>query len=328
MKSISYSLIAAAAAVGMAHGAETATTKPVGYVTNSLQPGFNLIGLTLQSPSLVTGDIETVNGAQIGDTDLNIQTSLPVGRTYILEVTSGAAAGFVQEFVTVNGGTITLPAAVSGLAADDKYQIRVAPTLEEIFGNTLQTQSTSAGSDIVWLSNGPGVFEKYYRQSPLFGSPVWKKLGPNNTEVNAPNTPVVYLDSFFVEVKTTQKNLVISGELRADVTSLFLGPGFNAVGTVFPVGSNLANSNISGALQSQSTSAGSDIVWISRGPGVFEKYYYQRPLFGAQIWKRLDANNVETTVDANTVNLSTGMFIEKKGTTSSTVKVNPPAYGL
>lgn len=327
MKSISYSLIAAAAAVGMAFGADTATTNPVGYVTNSLQPGFNLVGLTLVSASTVTGDIETVNGSQIGDTDINLQTSLPAGRTYILEITSGAAQGMVQEFTAVSGGTITLPAAIAGVAADDKYRIRVAPTLEEVFGSTLQSQGTATGSDIVWLANGPGVFDRYYLNKPLFGAASWKKINDNGTETAAPNTPLVYLDGFFVEVKSTAKDLVLSGEVRGEATSVFLGTGFNAVGTVFPVGSTLANSNLATTLQAQGTATGSDIVWISSGAGSFTKYYFNKPLFGAGSWKRINADNSEVNVDGASVQLSSGVFIERKGAAKS-VLVTSPGYSL
>jgi len=327
MKSISYSLIAAAAAVGFAYGADTATTKPVGYVTNSLQVGFNLVGLTLVSATTVTGDIETVNGAQIGDTDINLQTTLPAGKTYILEITSGAAQGTVQEFTTVSGGTITLPAALTGVAADDKYRIRVAPTLEEIFGTTLQHQSTATGSDVVWLPNGPGVFDRYYLFKPLIGTPSWRKLNSNGTETAAPNTPLIYLDGLFVEVKTAPKNLVLAGEVRGEATSVFLGQGFNAVGTVFPVGSTLASSNLAASLQGQGTIAGSDIVWVATGAGVYTKYYFHKTVIGAGAWRRINPDNTADVVDPASVELSSGVFIERKGAAKS-VLVGAPNYSL
>jgi len=324
-KILSRSLLAALAAAGFAHAAEVATT-PVGYVTTSLQPGFNLLGITLHKPVVVQGNFDSVSGNQLTDVNIN-PTVLPAGKTFILEITSGLAEGFVQEFVSISNDTLVLPAAIPNLAVNDGYTIRVAPTLEEIFGTTLQTRAVSAGSDIVWLANGPGVFEKYYLNTPFFGSPVWKRINSDGTETNAPNTPVVYLDGIFVEVKTTGKNLIVSGELRAKTTSIALGTGFNAIGTVFPVGSTLSSSGLAATLQTRAVAAGSDIVWVAAGVGVFDKYYYNTPFFGAPTWKRINPDSTEVNINGSAVNLSSGMFIERKGGAAS-MKLVGPAYGL
>jgi hypothetical protein len=316
--------IAAIVASGTVSAQTPAYSKPSGYVTKQLSVGFNLVSVTLQKAPLFTGSITAVSGATL---TFGSAHNLPAGKMLILEVTSGsgASSSVIQEFSTYSGSTITLPSAISGLATGDAVLVRDSVTLEEIFGTALQSGSTPATSDIVWIPSGVGQYDRYYRNTPLFGAAVWKKLNGNNPETNAANTPVVYLDGLFVEVKSSPKTLTVTGQVKTDAVKFAVGTGFNLVGTIFPVGTTLASSGLQASVQSGSTPATSDIIWIPTGPGAFDRYYYQTPLFGGSVWKKLGVT--ETTVNATTINVPESIFIERKGSAKQFIISPPASYG-
>jgi hypothetical protein len=322
---IPFTAIAALAASSILSAQTPAYSKPSGYVTQELGVGFNLVGLTLQNAPVFSGEVSAVSGADV-TFSTDISALLPSGKTFILEVVSGTGQSddAVQEFVAASGNTITLPTVLVGLAVGDAVVIRLAPTLEEVFGTLLQSQSTAGGSDVIWLSAGAGQYDRYYYKTPFFGSPVWTKLGSGNTELAAPNTPVIYLDGMFVQIKSTPKSLTITGAVKTTASKFSVETGFNLVGTSFPVGSTLATSNLQSFLQSQATVGGSDIIWISEGPGAFSRYYYQTPFFGSPSWVQIDGN-VETKVgDGSSIPLTSGVFVQCKGG-GKVITVTPPS---
>ena len=110
MKLTSLTLLLAAAACGLAGAQATTTayTNPVGYTTQTLNANsFNLVGFNVLTPAIASGVLTGVSGATVTDTNVNFTTVLPVGKTCVLEITSGTllAPGTVQEFVTWSGST-------------------------------------------------------------------------------------------------------------------------------------------------------------------------------------------------------------------------------
>lgn len=314
---IPYSLLAALAATGMAVGAETAYTTPVGYTTQSLLANrFNLIGLDVQTPIAVAGKLETVAGAVLTDTDVaDFTTVLPAGgsNTYVIEITSGAAAGTSQEFVTRSGSTVTLPGAVAGLAANDTYQIRIAPTLEAVFGTTtsiLTKGATAAQADIVSLPNGSGGYNQYWMN---LGSTIRNFIGG----AAAPNVAVIYMDGMLVQKRAVASSLVASGEVKKVGTTTTIVKGFNPVAATFPVGSTLQNIGLDDDLTKGATAAQADIVHIPNGAGGYTLYWLN---LGTS-WR----NFVGGAAAAANVPLTPGFFIEKKNVGTVAVDLTPPA---
>ena len=178
-----------------------AFTNPSGYVTHTLKAGqFNLIGLTLHEPIAVSGAFETVSGTTLTDDDVDFDSVLTDGTTYVLEITSGALEGTIQE-VLWSSGAATNNIVTSddlgsdGLAAADTYQIRESASLFSIFGEDNSAGLTEAigigSADVVWLVNGSGSFDRYY-YSPggglLGGTEGWKDSNANDIS----DVPMVY----------------------------------------------------------------------------------------------------------------------------------------
>jgi hypothetical protein len=325
MKSIlSYSLLAAAMAAGVAYGqATTATTTPVGYITQALTPNqFNMVGLGLQGSVAATGKVTAVSGAEVTDVNANFG-SFVAGATYILEVTASsapAATGVVQEFVSWTANQVTLPAAIAGLAVGDSYLIRKAPTLEDVFGTTtsvLQKGLNAGAADIVWVPNGGGDYDQYFLNT---GSTFRKITG--TTSVAAPQIPLIYLDGVWVQKRGTASTLVISGEVKKASTTLPIINGFSLVGNPYPVGVTLQNLGLEASIGKGLNSGAADIVWVPSQPaGSYTKYW----LSTANVWRIDDENPAVTDpVAPADVPVGSAVLIQRRGV-GKAFTLTPPA---
>lgn len=308
MKTTLYSLIAAAAACGLASAADTAYTTPVGYNSHALAVGLNAIGLTLQSAAVAAGDFETVAGTVLTDSDI---TFSPVsGRTYILEITSGVPTvpanrliGTIQVIpaASIAGSAITTPDNLQslGLAAGDTYTLRLAPTLEEIFTTTpLASGGVLAGgglnytsADIVWIPTIPGSFDKYFLKTGT-GAGFQRITGTASTNFTpAPNTPIIYADGMFIQKKAaTAAKLVVSGEVKTVGSNSVGGQGLNLFGQVAPVGLTLRTAGLEDDITASLTVASADIVWL-QDPVTLQFTKYMRHTGSGGNWRIATGTN-------------------------------------
>ena len=303
-------------------------TTPAGYVTKDLAQGFNALGLTLQTPVLVSGDFESVSGDTLTDNQLSFT---PIaGRTYILEITTASVSslvGTIQEVsaASISGTTITTPDDLGALllAAGDTYKLRLAPTLEEIFtttslssGGVLQAGISSTGADIVWLPTGAGTYNQYF----LHTSGQFRIAG---TTTPAPNVSVIYADGFYVQKKaSTAASLTTTGEIKKVGTNSVISQGYNLVTVVAPVGANLYNAGIEDDIQAGISATGADIVWVQQSNLSYKKYFRHT----TNNWRDVDAPTVNMTIlEAQAVQLSAAILIQRKSAGSTTLDMNVPA---
>jgi hypothetical protein len=315
MKSyIPYSLLAAAAACGMAFGAETAYTTPVGYSTTTIKQGFNLTALTLQTPVVVAGSFTAVSGSDLTDTKVaDFAAVLTSGRTFILEITSGTGIGVTQPFVTRLGSTITTPAPV-GAAVGDNYKIRIAPTLEEVFGTTtsiLAKNNNGSLADNVYVPNGTGGFNRYF----LNNSNVWRLVTPAGA---APNVPLIYLDGIFIERKATGTvDFVNSGEVKKGITKSIVRQGFNQLGANYPAGTTLQNFGFETSVLKSNNGSLADNIYIPDGLGGYIRYF----LNASNVWRIVTPAGAAPA----DVPLTSGFLYERKTAGTISVVFTPPA---
>tara|TARA_B110000037_G_scaffold101594_1_gene118506 strand:+ start:141 stop:1118 length:978 start_codon:yes stop_codon:yes gene_type:complete len=303
---IPFTIAAALAASSLANA--QAFSKPSGYVTQELAPNqFNLVGLTLQGSPLASGVIETVSGTLVTDSEL---VFTPVaGRAYVLEILTGTIAGTVQSVPaeSIVGTTITTPddLASMGLAAADTYALRLAPTLEEIFGtdaSSVLTRALSSGNaDIVWLPAGGGAYNKYY-VNVIAG-----EFRSVDTNTATPNIPLIYTDGILVQKRSTASSLVITGSVKTTPSNTVLGQGFNLVSLVSPTGTTLFNSGIEDDLTAALSEGNADILWVPTSGGGYDKYF--RNPIGGGTWRNVAAAGTAITVDTP---LPSAVFIQRK----------------
>lgn len=309
---IPYSLLAAFAACGMAFG-QTAYTTPVGYTTQTLAANsFNLVGFNVLKPTLSAGVLTAVSGADITDTNVDFTAVLPVGKMCVVEITSGTAAGTVQEFNSWNGSTITLPSAVAGVAVGDKYAVRVVATLQETFPVGFLAGSVIPGSaDKVWVSTGPGSYAKYWYKT---NAPVgWRTTttGTNDTGAVLNDVPIVDIDGIIVQKLGVAKDLVISGEVKKTGSNVLLGSGYNLIAINPPVGLTLFTAGLQGDIAGSVIPGSADIVWVPAGGGAYNKYWYKT---NAPIgWRTTTTGTNDTGAVVSDVSLTPSIFIQRKG---------------
>jgi uncharacterized protein (TIGR02597 family) len=155
---IPYSLILAAASAGMAFGAETAYTTPVGYVTQTCLPGSDtIVGVPLRLPTVAaaaltsaptsgpTNAVLTVTGAAFG----------AFGGTHYVKFTSGANAGAIFAITSNDATTITIDRNGATLTATtgDKFSVTKFWTLAELFDPAVSTNDPATTGNAIVLSN-------------------------------------------------------------------------------------------------------------------------------------------------------------------------------
>lgn len=330
MKTYTYSLLLAAAATGMAFG-QTAYTKPVGYSSQALTAGFNMAGLTLQNAPIASGNFETVAGTALTDTGAAYATT--AGRLYVLEITSGTLVGSIQEIpaASISGSTITTPQNLqtSGLAVGDTYSLRLAPTLEEIFtkiplgqpGGVLASALSVGSSDVIWLPNGNGGFDKYYLRTG--GTPAVSEFRSTPANVATPNIPVVYVDGILIEKKNaTAATLTVSGEVKTKGSNSTLAFGNNLVSIVAPVGLNLFNAGLEDNLDAALSAGSADEVWIQQPNKSFVKYF-RRSGAGAG-WRASGTTTTLTQAEAEAIALPNSVIISRKAAGVVPLTLNVP----
>lgn len=322
---IPFALLGALLAVGTVNAA---STTPVGYVTQALSQGFNLVGLSLHSSSVATGNFETVAGTALTDTGV---TFAPVaGRTYVLEITSGALLGSIQEVpaASISGSTITTTdnLQTAGLVVGDTYNLRLAPTLEETFttaplgqpGGVLKAALNATGSDNVWVPNGTGGYDKYF----LNTSGAFRRITGPTTSVAAPNVPLIYTDGILVEKReATAAGLTVVGEVKKVGTTSVISQGFNLVSVVAPVGLTLRTAGLEDDLLAALNPTGADNVWVQQ-PNLTYKKYFRHTGSGGN-WRDVAAPTVtlDPLVDPA---LSPSILIERRTAGSVPLDLNVP----
>ncbi len=317
MKSIlSYSLLAAAMAAGVATAQTTATTKPVGYVSTTLTQGFNAVGLTLTNSSTAAGGFEAVTANSVSDNDINFGNLLVSGATYILEITSGPSIGSVHEVASWNANTLNTVdnLAARGVVANTTYKLSKAPTLEEIFGTTtsiLKKGNSAAVADVVYVPTGPGTYNRYF----LNNSSAWR----NAAGGAATNIPLIYLDAIFIQKQDAgDVSFVVSGEVKTSVTVTAISSGFNLIGTLFPVGATLQNFGFESSIKKGNSAAVADIVWVPNPAtsGGYDRYF----LNNSNAWRNASGGAAPADVP-----LKSAVFIQRVDAGSAEFRFTPPS---
>jgi len=314
-------LIAGVALAAIASAsAQDNTTKPVGFRTETLKGGvFNLLSAELTEAISAAGAASGVAGGALIDDAADFTTSLAgENKTWIVQITSGAAAGTVTTAAVTDGTTLTSAddLAAAGVAAGDSYEVRAAKTISDIFGPANEAGlkgGDAATSDLIWISDGAGGFSLYYYQDNFLGQQ-WVGLdGSDGT-----NVPIVYTDSFFVQRKDpADLDLVIVGHVQTNPANVALIQGFNFVSRIAPVGQTFATSGLETSIKGGDAGT-ADLIWNPDGTGGYVLYYYQDNFLGQQ-WVSLAG------ADGTNVPLSSGVIIQRKDVATNAT-INLPGF--
>jgi hypothetical protein len=300
MKPYLFSIIAAAAACGLAQAQTTAYTTPVGYTTKTLKPNiFNLVGVTLHNPTVAAGvlDAETSAPNTVTDNEVDFTATLTGGSTYILEL----ADGTVQEITSWAGSVLTTPDDISGFVTPGttKYKLRKASTVSDIFGATNSAALTpsvdgdfTVNTDLVLIFNGAS-FDTIYYINDGGGTEGWFDDAGNPAESKV----VAYPESLFVQrVAGSDIDLVVTGEVKTDGTNGVLAAGFNYLNGVAPAGMTLASSGLSSSVLASPDGDYTvvDNVLIQNTDGSYTTHFYIDDGGGTTGWFDDGGNSTDT----------------------------------
>jgi hypothetical protein len=241
MKLYTYSILAAAAACGMAFG-ETAYTTPVGYYDADVKAGGNLFVPGLVNSTVFAGEITasgsntlTVAAASLTANAFNElpasagPPAVPVRATHYVEITeAGANQGVVLDIVSNTDTVITLASDISALSLAGTETIAVRPhvTLKALFEN--EEANIGVFSDTATFYEADASLVGYF-----FDGTNWTSDGvapDGNTRPISPGTGFVF--NVIADV-----GLTITGEVKASPTVVQLNGGsvVNIVGAVNPL---------------------------------------------------------------------------------------------
>jgi hypothetical protein len=298
--------------------AQDNVTKPVGFRTESIKAGvFNLISNQLTEAVSAAGAFTALDGVTAADDNADFTTSLAGEETWIVQITSGAAAGTISEVAAVASATsITTndDLQAAGVVAEDTYEIRAAKTLADIFGAAneagLVSGATLPSSDAIWVPNGVGGFDIYFYKTGGLGGSGWR-LSTSLT-ADASLATIVYTDSFFIQKQAgADLDLVLIGHVPTRAATVPLLTGFNFISNVAVVGGTLNATGLLDQLQRGPTTAASDIVWLTNPavPGGYLQYFPKEGGLGGSGWRL----STSLTADAGDAPLTSGVIIQRRG---------------
>lgn len=271
--------VAMLALSSIAHAQTSAFSQPSGYVTVEINPGiFNLVGVSLHEPSLLSGVLDSATTTSVIDTSVDF-TSLPDG-VYILELDDDS--GIIQEVTVVDSNTLRTSDDLSGniTGGTTAYTLRPAATLDSVFGAdnstanlTPSTDGSANGVDTILIQTSTGLSSYYFVD-------VGDLTGWFDGEAFAGDTVLNYADGIYVRTlaDTTATSFIIAGQVKLEETGSILQPGFNFVNTVTPAGLTLGSSGLQDFIEPSIDGSrnGADLVLLPNPlrPGSFVTYYY------------------------------------------------------
>jgi hypothetical protein len=249
---LTYSLIAAALACGLASAQTTAYTTPVGYITHSItgavggNAAYTLLSPTLVQPVTWAG---TCSAAPSGS-DITASSALPGGIDvqYYVEITEGASAGWWSTVASVAGNTITVTDTFpSGIASGAKFVVKKHNTISSFLGANLPGLDPGLGLDdadeIQILDASAQAISSYFYALAADGAPVdgWYDSGGNAADnvVIVPGTSVMA-----VRKVEGNKTFASTGEVKTTPTQVDVFVGYNWLAPMRATGVTLVNSGL------------------------------------------------------------------------------------
>jgi hypothetical protein len=284
---------------------QSAVSDPGGYRTQKIGDGFNLVGVNLHNPVIISGSIDTETGADVGDSAVDYTAILnDPAATYIFEVLDGDQIGAIAEITAVANGSVTVDGAGIGAGIGAAYSIRQAPTLIDTFGD-LNPGFSATTADVVYIPTGiGGQYDQFFQHT----TGVFRAQG----SISNPPKPVsfLYSDGLLIERKDGPLDLIITGMVKKVGTIVNIPNGFGAVAVSAPVGSTLQDCGIAASLKTGFSATTADVVYVptltaggDANPGVYDQYFvHTTGNFRAQ----------GAIADADPVPIDNGLLIERK----------------
>jgi hypothetical protein len=261
---IPYSLILVAASAGMAFGAETAYTTPVGYVTVPL-PGKATAGaanrLQIASEQLLppnstefAGVAESFSGNVLTDAQGTwaagsfVNATPPAGfpaYSHLVQITSGPLLGTFSWITGSSANTITTFDNISAAGPNASYRIVKAFTIATLLGAVPPatvlgggTSAAAADNFQIYNSFANTYTTFYYKNGGAVGGTGWRTSASNSLDVSSVAIHPTDSGLVFTRKQVGDGSLVIAGDVKVGATDVLIrgkagtGPTTNTLNIV------------------------------------------------------------------------------------------------
>ena len=302
--------------------AQTATTKPVGYHTETAKGNsFTLMGVNVGNAIAAAGEFDADDAT---DNDADFTALLDDGVSYTVQnITSGESA-------SVNGRDATTLDTDLAVSSGDSYEVRADVTVGSLFGAANEAglgAGNATTADVVWIPTGDGFAQVFYDDGKGFPPrPAgWRAIGAGGAD--QAGTSVPFTAGIFIQRRAADDlDIVFVGHVRTEATSFGVGTGFNFLNRVLPVGVALDDTGLE-AFIAKGNSGSGDLVWSPDGNGGYAQYYYTDgggfPPQSAG-WKAVGAGDADKGAET----LASGYAIQRKGEAGSVSVAIPNGLDL
>ena len=302
--------------------AQTATTKPVGYHTETAKGNsFTLMGVNVGNAIAAAGEFDADDAT---DNDADFTALLDEGVSYTVQnITSGESA-------SVNGNDATTLDTELAVSSGDVYEVRADVTIGALLGAANEAglgAGNATTADVVWIPSGDGFSQIFYDDGVGFPPrPAgWRAIGAGGAD--QAGTSVPFTAGIFIQRRAAADlDIVFVGHVRTAATSFGVGTGFNFLNRVLPVGVALDDTGLE-AFIAKGNSGSGDLVWSPDGNGGYAQYYYTDgggfPPQSAG-WKAVGAGDADKGAET----LASGYAIQRKGEAGSVSVAIPNGLDL
>ncbi|MDG1853439.1 MAG: hypothetical protein P8I97_04720 [Verrucomicrobiales bacterium] len=318
---IKFTLLGILATMGVV-SAQTATTKPVGYHTETAKGNsFTLMGVNVGNAIAAAGEFDADDAT---DNDADFTALLDEGVSYTVQnITSGESA-------SVNGNDATTLDTELAVSSGDVYEVRADVTIGALLGAANEAglgAGNATTADVVWIPSGDGFSQIFYDDGVGFPPrPAgWRAIGAGGAD--QAGTSVPFTAGIFIQRRAADDlDIVFVGHVRTAATSFGVGTGFNFLNRVLPVGVALDDTGLE-AFIAKGNSGSGDLVWSPDGNGGYAQYYYTDgggfPPQSAG-WKAVGAGDADKGAET----LASGYAIQRKGEAGSVSVAIPNGLDL
>tara|TARA_B110000116_G_C16783179_1_gene559453 strand:+ start:359 stop:1321 length:963 start_codon:yes stop_codon:yes gene_type:complete len=318
---IKFTLLGILATMGVV-SAQTATTKPVGYHTETAKGNsFTLMGVNVGNSIAAAGEFDADDAT---DNDADFTALLDDGVSYTVQnITSGESA-------SVNGNDATTLDTDLAVSSGDSYEVRADVTVGSLLGAANEAglgAGNASSADVIWIPTGDGFSQIFYDDGVGFPPrPAgWRAIGAGGTD--QAGTSVPFTAGIFIQRRAAADlDIVFVGHVRTEATSFGVGTGFNFLNRVLPVGVALDDTGLE-AFIAKGNSGSGDLVWSPDGNGGYAQYYYTDgggfPPQSAG-WKAVGAGDADKGAET----LASGYAIQRKGEAGSVSVAIPNGLDL
>jgi len=318
---IKFTLLGILATMGVV-SAQTATTKPVGYHTETAKgSSFTLMGVNVGNAIAAAGEFDADDAT---DNDADFTALLDDGVSYTVQnITSGESA-------SVNGSDATTLDTDLAVSSGDSYEVRADVTVGSLFGAANEAglgAGNATTADVVWIPTGDGFAQIFYDDGKGFPPrPAgWRAIGAGGAD--QAGTSVPFTAGIFIQRRAADDlDIVFVGHVRTEATSFGVGTGFNFLNRVLPVGVALDDTGLDAFLAKGNSGSG-DLVWSPDGNGGYAQYYYtDGGGFPPQSkgWKAVGQGDADKGAET----LGSGYAIQRKGEAGSVSVAIPNGLDL